>query len=265
MALRRRQIDEKSVDDERRRIEHARFSRLTMLCESATCRRQALLACFDEPSTPCGQCDICRGEVALYDGTVDAQKALSAVYRTGQRFGAAYVSDVLMGAASEAIACNGHDQIKTFGVGSDKTKTAWTAILRQLFAADALASASEEYGGFRLTPRGEAILLGRETIALRKDAARPPKPPRTKGAQTAAIEGLDADDAAMFAALRAARLAIAREEGVAAYVVFADRTLLELARQRPMTLREMAAIHGIGAAKLERYGEAFLEVLLNPR
>jgi len=265
MALRRRQIDEKSIDDERRRIEHARFSRLTMLCESATCRRQALLACFDEPSTPCGQCDICRGEVALYDGTVDAQKALSAVYRTGQRFGAAYVSDVLMGVASEAIARNGHDQIKTFGVGSDKTKTAWTAILRQLFAADALASASEEYGGFRLTPRGEAILLGRETIALRKDAARPPKPARTKGAQTAAVEGLDADDAAMFAALRAARLAIAREEGVAAYVVFADRTLLELARQRPMTLREMAAIHGIGAAKLERYGEAFLQVLLNPR
>lgn len=263
MALRRRQIDEKSIDDERRRIEHARFSRLTMLCESATCRRQALLACFDEPSTPCGQCDICRGEVALYDGTVDAQKALSAVYRTGQRFGAAYVSDVLMGVASEAIARNGHDQIKTFGVGSDKTKTAWTSILRQLFAADALASASEEYGGFRLTPRGEAILLGRETISLRKDAARPPKPPRTKGAQTAAIEGLDADDAAMFAALRAARLAIAREEGVAAYVVFADRTLLELARQRPMTLREMAGIHGIGAAKLERYGEAFLEVLLN--
>ncbi|MEN9709283.1 MAG: helicase RecQ [Pseudomonadota bacterium] len=265
MALRRRQIDEKSIDDERRRIEHARFSRLTMLCESAICRRQALLACFDEPSTSCGQCDICRGEVALYDGTVDAQKALSAVYRTGQRFGAAYVSDVLMGVASEAITRNGHDQIKTFGVGSDKTKTAWTAILRQLFAADALASASEEYGGFRLTPRGEAILLGRETIALRKDAARPPKPPRTKGAQTAAVEGLDADDAAMFAALRAARLAIAREEGVAAYVVFADRTLLELARQRPMTLREMAAIHGIGAAKLERYGEAFLEVLLNPR
>ncbi len=263
MALRRRQIDEKSIDDERRRIEHTRFSRLTMLCESATCRRQALLACFDEPSTPCGQCDICRGEVALYDGTVDAQKALSAVYRTGQRFGAAYVSDVLMGVASEAIARNRHDQIKTFGVGSDKTKTAWTAILRQLFAADALASASEEYGGFRLTPRGEAILLGRETIALRKDAARPPKPPRTKGAQAAAVEGLDADDAAMFAALRAARLAIARDEGVAAYVVFADRTLLELARQRPMSLREMAAIHGIGAAKLERYGEAFLEVLLN--
>ena len=263
MALRRRQIDEKSIDDERRRIEHTRFSRLTMLCESATCRRQALLACFDEPSTPCGQCDICRGEVALYDGTVDAQKALSAVYRTGQRFGAAYVSDVLMGVASEAIARNGHDQIKTFGVGSDKTKAAWAAILRQLFAADALASASDEYGGFRLTPRGEAILLGRETIALRKDAARPPKPARTKGAQAAAVEGLDADDAAMFAALRAARLAIAREEGVAAYVVFADRTLLELARQRPMSLHEMAAIHGIGAAKLERYGEAFLEVLLN--
>ncbi len=263
MALRRRQIDEKTIDDERRRIEHARLSRLTMLCESATCRRQALLACFDEQASPCGQCDICRGEVALYDGSVDAQKALSAVYRTGQRFGAGYLSDVLTGATSEAIARNRHDQIKTFGVGADKPKAAWSAILRQLFAADALGSASEEHGGFRLTPRGEAILLGRETISLRKEAVRPPMPARSNGTQAAAVDGLDSADAAVFVALRARRLAIAREEGVAAYVVFADRTLLELARQRPMTLSDMAAIHGIGAAKLERYGEAFLEVLLS--
>jgi ATP-dependent DNA helicase RecQ len=262
MALRRRQIDEKSIDDERRRIEHARLSRLTMLCEAATCRRHALLSCFDESTAPCGRCDICRGEVALYDGTVDAQKVLSAVYRTGQRFGAGYVSDVLTGTATDAVTRNGHDRIKTFGVGKDRSKQAWTAILRQLFAADVLASASDEHGGFRLTPRGEAILLGRETISLRKESVRPARPPRGSKAGSANVEGLDEADAALFARLRAKRLEIAREEGVAAYVVFADRTLLELARARPMNLQDMATIHGIGAVKLERYGEAFLEVLL---
>lgn len=260
MALRRRQIDEKQIGDERRRIEHARFGKLAMLCEAASCRRQVLLACFDEPAPPCGRCDICRGEVALYDGTIDAQKALSAVYRTGQRFGAAYLADVLTGASNDAMTRNGHDRIKTFGVGADRAKAEWTSILRQLFAADALAVASEEHGGFRLTEKGEAILLGREAVSLRKD------PPKTRGARLrkpAAAEprNLDDADADMFEALRRKRLEIAREEGVAAYVVFADRTLIEFVRERPATLRDMAGIHGVGARKLERYGELFLEVL----
>ena len=265
MALRRRQIDEKQIDDNRRRIEHARFGRLAMLCEAASCRRQALLACFDERAEPCGRCDICRGEVALYDGAIDAQKALSAVYRTGQRFGAGYLSDVLTGTLSEAITRNGHDRIKTFGVGSDRSKHAWSAILRQLFAADALASASDEHGGFRLTEKGEEILRGREGILLRKESSRSPEPrTRARKGKPEVTEGLDEADSALFAALRRRRLEIAREEGVAAYVVFADRTLLELVRRRPLSLAEMAGIHGLGAAKLERYGEAFLEVLLAP-
>jgi len=265
MALRRRQIDEKQIDDNRRRIEHARFGRLAMLCEAASCRRQALLACFDERAEPCGRCDICRGEVALYDGAIDAQKALSAVYRTGQRFGAGYLSNVLTGTVSEAIARNGHDRIKTFGVGSDRSKHAWSGILRQLFAADALASASEEHGGFRLTEKGENILLGREGILLRKESPRSLEAtPRARKGRPEVTQGLDEADSSLFAALRRRRLEIAREEGVAAYVVFADRTLLELVRRRPLSLAEMAGIHGIGAAKLERYGEAFLEVLLAP-
>jgi ATP-dependent DNA helicase RecQ len=172
------------------------------------------------------------------------------------------VSDVLMGVATDAVTRNRHDLIKTFGVGTDKSKQAWTAILRQLFAADALASASDEHGGFRLTARGEAILLGRETISLRKESVRPARPPRGSKSGAAPVEGLDEADGALFARLRARRLEIAREEGVAAYVVFADRTLLELARARPLSLQDMAGIHGIGAVKLERYGEAFLEVLL---
>jgi ATP-dependent DNA helicase RecQ len=261
MALRRRQIAEKQISDERRRIEYARFGRLAMLCEAASCRRQVLLSYFDEQAPLCGRCDICRGEVALYDGTVDAQKALSAVYRTGQRFGAGYLTDVLMGVASESVARNGHDRIKTFGVGADRPRGLWGSIIRQLFAADALETASEEHGGFKLTAKGEAIVLGRESIQLRND---PPKLPRSKvGKGLEAPEGLGEDDAKLFNALRRKRTELAREEGVPAYVVFADRTLMELARERPLSLSAMAGIYGIGTAKLERYGEAFLEVLLS--
>ena len=264
MALRRRQIAEKQISEERRRIEHARFGRLAMLCEASSCRRQVLLSYFDEQAPPCGRCDICRGEVALYDGTVDAQKALSAVYRTGQRFGATYLTDVLTGTASESVSRNGHEAIKTFGVGADKTRTEWGGIIRQLFAADALETASEEHGGFKLSAKGEAILLGQGSIQLRKDPPKAPKPARSKGGKGQdAPEGLDEDETRIFTALRRKRLELAREEGVAAYVVFADRTLIELARQRPLSLREMAEIYGVGTAKLERYGEAFLEVLLS--
>ena len=263
MALRRRQIAEKDISDERRRIEHARFGRLAMLCEAASCRRQVLLSYFDEHAPACGRCDICRGEVALYDGTVDAQKALSAVYRTGQRFGATYLTDVLTGTASESVARNGHQSIKTFGVGADRPRGEWGGIIRQLFAADALETASEEHGGFKLSAKGEAILLGQESIQLRKDPPKAPKPARSKvGKGQDMPEGLDEEDGKLFAALRRKRLELAREEGVAAYVVFADRTLIELARERPLSLREMAGIYGIGTAKLERYGEAFLEVVL---
>lgn len=263
MAMRRRQIAEKEISDERKRIEQARFGRLAMLCEAASCRRQVLLSYFDEQAPPCGRCDICRGDVALYDGTVDAQKALSAVYRTGQRFGAAYLTDILTGTASENVSRNGHDRIKTFGVGKDYSRTHWSSIIRQLFAADALEPASETHGGFKLTAKGEAIVLGQDTILLRKDPPKAPKPARAKTSKgQEAPEGLDDDAARLFAALRRKRLDIAREEGVAAYVVFADRTLIELARKRPLSLHDMAGIYGIGTAKLERYGEAFLEVLL---
>ena len=263
MALRRRQIAEKQISEDRRRIEHARFGRLAMLCEAASCRRQVLLSYFDEQAPPCGRCDICRGEVALYDGTVDAQKALSAVYRTGQRFGATYLTDVLTGVESESVTRNGHQSIKTFGVGADRPRGEWGGIIRQLFAADALEAASEEHGGFKLSAKGEAILLGQESIQLRKDPPKAPKPARSKvGKGQDMPEGLDEEDGKLFAALRRKRLELAREEGVAAYVVFADRTLIELARERPLSLREMAGIYGIGTAKLERYGEAFLEVVL---
>ncbi|MFO1136131.1 MAG: RQC domain-containing protein [Rhodoblastus sp.] len=258
MAFRRRQIDQKDLTDERRRIEHTRFSALAMLCETPACRRQTLLAYFDEKTERCGRCDVCLGRVSAYDGTIDAQKALSAVWRTGERFGAAYLADVLRGEASDAIRRNGHDSIKTFGAGADRSKHEWASILRQLFAAGALATASDEHGGFALTQKGADILRGCETMRLRSD---PLTPRERKARRGAANEGGAAPDERVLTALKRKRLELAREEGVPAFVIFADRTLIDMAARRPATLDDMLAVHGVGERKLARYGDAFLEAL----
>jgi len=261
MALRRRQIAERDVSDERRRVESRRLDALIGLCEAAACRRQTLLAYFDEAAEPCGGCDVCTGRVKLYDGTIDAQKALSAVVRTGQRFGAGYLADVLVGQATEQIARNGHQLVKTFGVGADKPKQAWMAIVRQLFAAGALETASDEHGGFALTPRGEDVLRARAAISLREYGGRGER--RARKARATAGAGIDGDETmeAALKALKALRREIARDEGVAAFMVFPDRTLIDMLEKRPATLDEMGSVHGVGERKLARYGEAFLDAL----
>ena len=258
IALRRRQIDEKNIDEQRRKVEHRRLGALTALCEAARCRRQILLAYFEEEAPPCGRCDVCRGQVALYDGTIDAQKALSAVARTGQRFGAGYLASLLVGEATEPMRRNGHDNLKTFGVGKDRSKQAWSAIYRQLFACEALDAASEEHGGFRLTEKGEAILLGREKLRLRSPAERTRRRERDRAARTVDVDDADAE---ILAKLKTLRRELAREEGVPAFMIFPDKTLLELADRRPATLAEFGEVHGVGQRKLTLYGEAFLAAL----
>ncbi|RFB81601.1 DNA helicase RecQ [Methylovirgula sp. 4M-Z18] len=261
MALRRRQIDEKQLDDGRRRIEHRRLSSMTMLCEATACRRQMLLSHFGENSGPCGTCDMCQGKVMTYDGTLDAQKVLSAIWRTGQRFGSDYLVHLLIGAPTEQMQRNGHDQLKTFGVGRDKTKAQWTSIIRQLFANGALETASEEFGGFRIGPKGDAILRGGETVALRdvKETVRQKAKEAAKRAAPAAE--IDAATAEVLAGLKKLRREIAREEGVAAFMIFADRTLIDMAEKRPATLDDMRQVYGVGERKLTQYGEAFLHAL----
>ena len=260
IALRRRQIDEKNIDDAQRLVERRRLGALTGLCEAARCRRQILLAYFDEPSDPCGRCDVCRGQVALYDGTIDAQKALSAVARTGQRFGAGYLASLLVGEATEPMQRNRHQELKTFGVGKGRSKHEWTAIYRQLFACDALEAASEEHGGFQLTGKGEAILLGREAISLRSPKKATRKRERISGSRTRISN--DADDD-LIAKLKTLRRELARDEGVPAFMVFPDKTLLDMAERRPTTLDEMSEVHGVGQRKLTLYGKAFLDVVRN--
>jgi ATP-dependent DNA helicase RecQ len=196
--------------------------------------------------------------VQVYDGTIDAQKALSAAMRTGQRFGAGYLADVLTGAASDTVRRNGHQSIKTFGVGSDRSKHEWSAIIRQLFAARALATT--EHGGFALTPKGEDILFGRAQISLRRDPLTP-KAARGKRGEAPRVEGLDEQGERVLAALKRKRLDLARDAGLPAYMIFPDRTLIEMASRRPSTLDEMREVQGVGEHKLAHYGEAFLDAL----
>lgn len=259
IALRRRQIDEKNIDGARRGVERRRLAAITSLCEAVSCRRQILLGYFDEEAPPCGRCDVCQGQVALYDGSIDAQKALSAVARTGQRFGAGYLASLLVGEATEPMRRNGHDGLKTFGVGKDRSKYNWTAIYRQLFACEALEAASEEHGGFQLTAKGEAILMGRETIRLRSPADRPAR--RRRGDGSARARQVEGEDTEIMAKLKALRRELARDEGVPAFMVFPDKTLIDMAARRPATLAEMGQVHGVGERKLALYGDAFLEAL----
>jgi ATP-dependent DNA helicase RecQ len=263
MMLRRRQIAEKEVGPERRRIEERRLAAMIDLCEVAICRRQSLLAYFGEASEPCGHCDLCDAAQEPVDATVEAQKALSAVVRTGQRFGAAHLASVLVGEATDAIRRHGHDGLKTFGVGSDRDRRAWQATIRQLFAAGALAEASEEFGGFALTAKGEDILFGRERIALRPLPARAAAARHSRRGEARAdrLAGLDEEQTRLFQALRAVRSGFAKEESVAAFMIFPDSTLIEMATTRPRTRAELRAVQGVGDRKLIRYGDAFLAAI----
>jgi ATP-dependent DNA helicase RecQ len=256
MALRRRQIAEKDITPDQRRVELKRLASMIDLCESALCRRQSLLSYFGETIERCGHCDLCRDGAQDYDATVEAQKVLSAVVRTGERFGAGYLADVLTGEATDAVRQRGHDQLKTFGVGKDKPKRGWQTVIRQLYAAGALEEASAEHGGYRLGARGLAILKGQERLSLRvMQETERRRPRREKAAETAE---LDAAGNALFTQLRTLRLEIARKEGIAAYMVFADRSLIDMARLRPRNPSEMKLVHGVGEAKLARYGGRFL-------
>lgn len=259
MALRRRQIDEKDVDDERRRIEHRRLGSMIELCETAMCRRQALLSYFGENTEPCGGCDLCRGGVSLYDATVDAQKVLSAIARTGERFGAGHLADILTGTTNEAIERLGHDQLKTFGVGQDKSRRAWQTVIRQLFAIGAVGETSEQFNGYRLTDKGRDILFGRENLTLRAVAEQPKR--RRESPRAEAEIDLNEDENALFQHLRSVRLELARAENVAAYIVFPDRTLIDMARLKPTDLYAMRIVQGVGEHKMQRYGQTFADAI----
>jgi ATP-dependent DNA helicase RecQ len=258
----RRLIESGDIDDRQRRIERQKSEALIGYCETVSCRRQALLAYFGEQREgPCGYCDNCRGPAAeSWDGTVAAQKALSAVYRTGQRFGAHHLADVLTGNASERVRRFGHDQLKTFGVGSECDAKGWLSVIRQLLAQGHLQPDPDGHGGLVLAPSAAEVLRGQRGIRLRRETPRQQTRRRQPGA---AATPLGPAAEALWQKLRAWRLDEARRQDLPPYVIFHDVTLIEVARRRPASLTALAAIPGIGRSKLDRYGEAVLAVIAN--
>jgi ATP-dependent DNA helicase RecQ len=259
-----RLIEASDVDERQRRIERQKVEALIGFCETVSCRRQALLGYFGERDhPPCGNCDNCRDPVASWDGTVAAQKAMSAVYRTGQRFGAQHLVDVLVGNATERICRFGHDRIKTFGVGTELDRAGWLSVVRQLLAQGHLLPDPDGHGGLVLAPSAGEVLRGSREVRLRSEPPRDPAGRRKTAAKSAAA-ALDMAAQALWEALRAWRLDEARRQELPPYVIFHDATLIEVARRRPASLEMLADIPGIGRSKLERYGAALLAVIAKP-
>ena len=261
IRLRRMQIDESDSSDEQKRVDRQRLNALVSLCELPRCRRQTLLTYFGETTQPCGNCDFCCDGAEVIDGTIAAQKALSAIVRTGERFGTEHLANVLIGDNSEAVEKFGHDCLPTFGVGKEFGKQEWRSIFRQLHGAGVIALDITGYGTWTVTDAGRRVLKGAEKITLRKDTLKPGRKAARAVANATALADGAAGDTELFEALRRRRSALAKEQRVAAYVVFADKTLIDMARRKPKNAAEMAAVHGVGEAKLKQYGEVFLEII----
>ena len=258
-----RLVDNNTEGDEtRRRIERQKIEALIGYCETVACRRQALLGYFGEDGhKACGNCDNCLSPVPSWDGTLAAQKALSAIYRTGQRFGAHYLVDILLGTETERVKRLGHDRLKTFGVGTELDRRGWLSVFRQLVAQGLATPDPAGHGGLALTPAAAEVLRGNGSVQFRRDA-------KSRGRREkagSALTELDPAAQALWERLRAWRLDEAREQQVPPYVIFHDATLLEIARRRPDSPAALAALPGIGRSKLDRYGAALLAVMAAAR
>ncbi|NOD48756.1 MULTISPECIES: DNA helicase RecQ [unclassified Ruegeria] len=256
IRLRRSQIDEGLAPPERRMADHARLNALLGLAEALECRRQTLLDYFGEQAAPCGKCDLCDTPPEVFDGTTPVRMALSCILRTEEWFGAGHLIDILLGNETDKIRARRHDDLSTWGIGKDWSRPQWQAIFRQMMGHDLVRPDPERHGALRMTEAAKPILKGEAQINLRKDTIR-------KATRRPAVKAMvSEEDAPLLSALKAKRRALAESARVPAYVIFPDRTLIEMAENRPTTLDDMARIGGVGAKKLERYGDTFLEVIV---
>jgi len=262
VVMMRQMLDAGEAPEERKRVERRKLDALLGFCESTGCRRQTLLRYFgEEHPGNCGQCDNCLEPVERWDGTEAARMALSCVYRTGQRFGVAHLVDVLLGRDTDKITQFRHEQLSTFGIGTELSQKQWSSVFRQLAAGGFLESDIESYGGLRLTESARPVLRGETEVWLRRDPEAA-KRKTAKGRRSGGESGFGDDP--LWQALKALRLDLAKARGVPPYVIFHDSTLMELLARRPQNLDEMADISGIGQTKLERYGAEFLKILQTP-
>jgi ATP-dependent DNA helicase RecQ len=258
----RRMIDESDSSESYKRVSYGKLDALVALAESAGCRRVRLLGYFGENTAPCGNCDNCLQPPRVWDGTEAAQKALSCVYRTGQRFGAGHLIDILRGNSTERVVRFGHEKLVTFKSGADFADKQWRAIFRQLVAMDHIRADAESFGAFKLNQSARTVLKGETRVWFREET-KPARKAR-RGAKAAFVASLtDPDANHLLDALREWRRGVAHEHGIPAFVVFHDSTLEAIAAARPATLDDLRGISGIGVKKLERYGEALLTVTRN--
>ncbi len=263
VALQHQMIDGGDMPEEQKRVARHKLNALLSYCETARCRRQVLLHYFGDDNEACGNCDTCRNPPKTIDGTVAAQKVISCVYRTGQRFGAHYVIDVLLGKEDERIRKFGHDKVSTFGIGTDYDRIAWQGIIRQLVGQALLFVDMDNHGALKITDAGADFLKSRRAINLRLEE-KPARHEKTRPAATAsATEAMLATgaDRALLRVLKALRLSIAREHGLPPYVVFHDKTLIDMVLLKPATMDHLAMVQGVGQSKLEKYGALFLKAV----
>ncbi len=259
IRLQRTRIDEGAAPMERKQADHKRLNALLGLAEAPRCRRQTLLAYFGEMlAEPCGNCDLCRDRPESFDATEAARKAFSAMLRTGESFGAEHLIAILRGERTEKVTRRGHDRLPTFGLGQDRSKAEWQVIFRQLMGLDLVRPDPERHGALRLTEAARPILRGEAALELRADSLRRAAGRRSRSEPRALVAE---EDEGLLAALKAKRRSLADAAAVPAYVIFPDRTLIEMATARPQDLDAMSRIGGVGAVKLERFGATFLEVL----
>ena len=257
IRLRRSQIDEGLASNDRKKADHGRLNALLGLAEARRCRRRVLLRYFGDDIKTCNNCDLCDVPPILFDGTKHVRMALSAILRTEERYGAGYLIDILRGKLTDKIKQNGHEQLPTFSIGEDYSKSEWQGVFRQMMGYDLIRPDIERFGAFRMTEMARPILRDEQKIELRKDTI-------IKEVRKTKVKSLVAEeDETLFSALKSKRRFLAEALNAPAYVVFADAVLMEMARSRPSSLDEFSKLSGVGAVKLERYGKAFLEIINN--
>ena len=257
IRLRRSQIDEGLASNDRKKADHGRLNALLGLAEARRCRRRVLLRYFGDDIETCNNCDLCDAPPILFDGTKHVRMALSAILRTEERYGAGYLIDILRGKLTDKIKQNGHEQLPTFSIGEDYSKSEWQGVFRQMMGYDLIRPDIERFGAFRMTEMARPILRDEQKIELRKDTI-------IKEVRKTKVKSLVAEeDETLFSALKSKRRFLAEALSAPAYVVFADAVLMEMARSRPSSLDEFSKLSGVGAVKLERYVKAFLEIINN--
>ncbi len=260
IRLRRRFIDEDGSDDANKRREHKRLDALVAYAEASTCRRVMLLNYFGDRIAPCGNCDICLDPPVMIDATQPAQMALSVIDATGQRFGAAHVIDILRGSENRRVQEIGHDRLAMHGTGRDRTKPWWQAFLRQLVSAGHLVIDIQGFGGLQISESGQAVLKGSNRFECREVLIKKPTTPLRQKASTPTLAPEDED---LLARLKAHRLKLARTRSVPPYVIFHDRTLIEMAKRKPTDRDAFLELSGVGKSKADHFAESFLAIMLD--